>query len=133
MTLHSFWLAAAARPDALALVEPDGTEHTAGALLAQCNRTVSGLRALGLVAGDAVAVMLGNGAPLIELALACGQAGLYLTPINTQLTATEVKFILDRPFGLDDPLGRAVRDLFRSGRLPGVLLVDPRAVRRAPG
>ena len=80
MTLHSFWLAAAARPDALALVEPDGTEHTAGALLAQCNRTVS-----------------------------------------------------DRPFGLDDPLGRAVRDLFRSGRLPGVLLVDPRAVRRAPG
>lgn len=95
MTLHSFWLAAAARPDALALVEPDGTEHTAGALLAQCNRTVSGLRALGLVAGDAVAVMLGNGAPLIELALACGQAGLYLTPINTQLTATEVKFILE--------------------------------------
>ena len=94
MTLHSFWLAAAARPDALALVEPDGTPHTAGALLAQCNRTVNGLRSLGLTAGDAVAVMLSNGAPLIELALACGQAGFYLTPINTHLTSHEVAFIL---------------------------------------
>ncbi len=94
MTPSSFWIHARENPDHRALVEPDGTEHTAGALLAACNQVVHGLRALGLGAGDTVAVVLENSAPVLEVALAAGQAGIYITPINHHLTAHEVAFIL---------------------------------------
>jgi len=43
-----FWAIAAADPERVALVEADGTEHTAGQLHAACNQVVHGLRALGL-------------------------------------------------------------------------------------
>ena len=62
-----FWRAAQETPDRLALVDPDGREHTAGALLATANRITHGLRALGLGRGDVVAMVLPNGAPVIEL------------------------------------------------------------------
>ena len=52
--LDSFWNHAAADPTRLALVAPDGTEHTAGALLAACNQVSHGLRALGLSAGGVI-------------------------------------------------------------------------------
>ena len=89
-----FWNFAAKDPAALALVEPDGREHTRGALLAEANRLVHGLRALGLGPGDAVAVVLPNGAPVLELYLATFQAGLYLVPINHHLAAPEIAYIL---------------------------------------
>jgi long-chain acyl-CoA synthetase len=94
MIPSSFWNHAQAAPDHLALVEPDGTEHSAGALLAACNQVVHGLRSLGLQAGDTVAVVIANSAPILEVALAAGQAGIYITPINHHLTAHEVAFIL---------------------------------------
>jgi long-chain acyl-CoA synthetase len=89
-----FWKAAQENATALALVEPDGTEHTFGELLASCNRAVHGLRALGLSHGDTVAAMLPNGAALVELYLAALQAGWYIVPINYHLTASEVAYIL---------------------------------------
>lgn len=94
MTPSSFWNHAQANPDHLALVEADGTEHSAAALLASCNQVVHGLRALGLGPGDTVAVVLINSAAVLEVALAAGQAGIYITPINHHLTAHEVSFIL---------------------------------------
>ena len=75
-----FWRSAQETPARLALVDPDGRELTAGALLATCNRITHGLRALGLQKGDVVAMVLPNGAPVIELYLAVLQAGLYLVP-----------------------------------------------------
>ncbi len=93
--LNSFWNHAQADPDHLALVEPDGTEHTAGALLASCNQVAHGLRALGLAKGDTVATMLPNGAAVVEVALAAAQTGLYITPVNWHLVAPEVAFILE--------------------------------------
>ena len=89
-----FWSFANAHPDALAVVEPDGTEHTAGALLAAANQAVAGLRALGLERGSTFAIMLANGAPVLELFMATAQAGFYMTPINTHLAAPEVAYIL---------------------------------------
>jgi len=90
----SFWVAAAREPDRLALVEPGGRRWTAGALAARCHQLVHGLRARGLRHGDAVAVLLPNGEPLVTTLLAVMQAGWHWVPINTSLTASEAAWIL---------------------------------------
>lgn len=85
-----FWLHARQNPDAVAVIDPDGSEHTAGHILAAANRITHGLRALGLERGDAVAIMLPNGHEVIEVFMAVAQAGLYVTPLNWHLTAPEI-------------------------------------------
>lgn len=94
MSEFGFWNLAQRDPAHLALVEPDGRRISAGDLLAASNRLVHGLRALGLKPGDCIATVLPNGAPMIELYLAAGQGGWYLTPINHHLTAAEIAYIL---------------------------------------
>ncbi|MCB0962894.1 MAG: AMP-binding protein, partial [Acidimicrobiales bacterium] len=80
-----FWRLAEANPDHLALVGPDGTERTAGELLAASHRAAHGLRSLGLGAGDTVALLLPNCLELIEIYLGALEIGLYVTPINWHL------------------------------------------------
>jgi long-chain acyl-CoA synthetase len=94
MELQSFWRFADAAPDALAVVEADGTEVTAGALAASANQIVHALRALSLQPGDCLGMMLPNGREVFELFMAVAQAGWYVTPINWHLTAPEVEYIL---------------------------------------
>src|SRR5215468_2302418 len=94
MSDYGFWNLAQRDPEHVALVEPDGRVLKAGELLAASNRIVHALRQLGLRQGDCVATVLPNGAPMIELYLAAGQAGWYLTPINHHLTASEIAYIL---------------------------------------
>jgi len=94
MSELGFWKLAAADPSHLALVEPDGREIAAGDLLADANRVVHGLRALGLERSDALATVLPNGAPMLEVYLAATQAGWYLVPINHHLAAPEIAYIL---------------------------------------
>ncbi len=89
-----FWALAHEHPGKLALVDPDGTEFTAGQLLGRTNQVVHGLRALGLESGDVVATLLPNGVEVFELYLAALQAGWYLVPINHHLIAPEVAYIL---------------------------------------
>src|SRR5579862_8022507 len=95
MSEYGFWNLAQQQPARAALVEPDGQTMTAGRLFAASNRLVHGLRALGVQQGDCLATVLPNGAPMIELYLAAGQAGLYLVPINHHLTAPEIAYILN--------------------------------------
>jgi long-chain acyl-CoA synthetase len=71
----SFWQRAATDPERLAIVEPDGTCLSAGEVAARSNRLAGGLLDLGLRKGDRAAVLLPNGHPLIELALAALQSG----------------------------------------------------------
>jgi long-chain acyl-CoA synthetase len=94
MSEVGFWRVAATAPDHVALVTPDGTPVRAGELLARANRLVHAFRARGLSVGDAIAVVLPNGAPMVELYLAATQAGWYLVPINHHLTAPEIAYIL---------------------------------------
>jgi len=94
MAQYGFWNLAQKNPDHLALVDPDERKQTAGELLAAANRTVHGLRALGLQQGDVVATVLPNGAPMIELYLAAMQAGMFLVPINHHLTGPEIAYIV---------------------------------------
>ncbi len=94
MSQLGFWNLARDEPGALALVDPGGREWTRGELLAECNRIVHGLRALGLKQGDAIATVLPNGTAMLELYLAATQVGWYLTPINHHLTAPEIAYIV---------------------------------------
>ena len=95
MDVRGFWKSAQEEPDRLALVLPDERTLSAGELLAAGNRLVHGLRALGLEKGDCVAVLLPNGAANVEVLVATMQAGFYVTPINTNLAAPEVAYILE--------------------------------------
>jgi long-chain acyl-CoA synthetase len=94
MAEHGFWNYAQRDPGKLALVDPEGREWTRGELLAECNRVVHGLRAMGLAKGDCIAAVLPNAAEMFTLYLACAQAGWYLTPINWHLAAPEIAYIV---------------------------------------
>jgi long-chain acyl-CoA synthetase len=90
-----FWKHAQDDPGYLAIVDPDGTEHSAGDVLARANQLAHALRALGLKPGDAVAAVLPNGAQPFTVYLAALQTGLYYVPINYRLSAPEVAYILE--------------------------------------
>ncbi len=89
-----FWQRALADPGRVAAIEPDGTPHTAGDLLARVNQLTHGLRALGLQPGDGVAVLAPNAIAPLEVYLAALQAGWYVTPINWHFTAPEIAYIV---------------------------------------
>jgi len=94
MSELGFWKYAAEHPDSVAVIESDGSKTSAGELLQGANQVVHGLRALGLQAGDCVAMALPNSAPVLELFMAIAQSGLYLVPVNWHLTAPEIAYIL---------------------------------------
>jgi long-chain acyl-CoA synthetase len=89
-----FWRRAQADPRWIAAVEPDGTPHAAGDVLARVNQLTHGLRARGLGPGDGVAVLAPNGIAPLEVYLAALQAGWYVTPINWHFTAPEIAYIV---------------------------------------
>ena len=93
MGSKGFWRRAEEDPGWIAVVDPDGTEHTAGDLLARANQLTHALRARGLKPGDGIASLLPNGATPIEVYLAALQSGWYLTPINWHFTAPEAAYI----------------------------------------
>jgi long-chain acyl-CoA synthetase len=90
-----FWALAKETPDHLALVTPDGKELSAGELLARSNQVVHALRGFGLKPGDVVSTLLPNGQTMMELYLACLQAGWYLVPNNFHLVGAEIGYILE--------------------------------------
>jgi long-chain acyl-CoA synthetase len=89
-----FWSFARSSPSAPAVVEPSGELVSAGELLAQSDRLVHGLRALGVGRGDCVAMALPNCAEALALFMATTQAGMYLVPINWHLTGPEIAYVL---------------------------------------
>ncbi|GAA1019474.1 acyl-CoA synthetase [Acrocarpospora pleiomorpha] len=89
-----FWRIARRFPANVAAVEPDGTQVTARELLARVNRVTRLLRSLGLTHGDRVALVAANEVAALETVLACHQAGWYLVPVNTALSAAEIAHII---------------------------------------
>src|SRR5260370_18025129 len=89
-----FWKHAQDDPGYLALVDPDGTEPSAGDVLARANQLAHALHALGLRKGDAVAAVLPNGMHPFTVYLAALQTGLYYVPINYRLSPPEIAYIL---------------------------------------
>ena len=89
-----FWRRALEEPGWIAAVEPDGTAHAAGDLLARVNQLTQGLRRRGLRPGDGLAVLAPNGIAALEVYLAALQSGWYLTPVNWHFTVPEIAYIL---------------------------------------
>lgn len=85
---------ARATPDHPAIVSGSET-WTYAALEATSNRTAAVLRGLGLARGDHVASLIGNRAEAVAIAWAAWRCGVYLTPMPTGLTATEVRYLVD--------------------------------------
>src|SRR5262245_40865250 len=89
-----FWKYAQEDPEHVAIIDPDGTEHAAGDVLARANQVVAALRELGMGKGDTVAAVLPNGAHPFHLYVAALQAGFYYVPINYRLSPSEIAYIL---------------------------------------
>jgi long-chain acyl-CoA synthetase len=85
---------ASVTPDALALVTEDET-RTFAELDANANRLARALRARGVVAGDAVALVAGNRPAFVETVYACQRAGYRLTTVNWHLTGDEAAYIVN--------------------------------------
>ncbi|MFJ5774064.1 acyl-CoA synthetase [Streptomyces sp. NPDC093094] len=94
MTTPGFWTQAAQDPARTVLVTADGERWSAGRLHTAANRLVHGLRAAGLERGDALAVVLPNGAEFLTAHLAAQQAGFYLVPVNHHLVGPEIAWIV---------------------------------------
>ena len=89
-----FFSFAAAQQERLAIIEPGSRETTYRELRDRVNQLSHGLRQLGLVPGDTIAVVTHNNRTHFEVALATGQIGLYLVPINYHLAASEIAYIV---------------------------------------
>ena len=59
------------------------------------NQIVRLLRAHGVVAGDAVALLCSNRAEFLEVLLACRRGGYRFTPVNWHLTAEEANYVIN--------------------------------------
>lgn len=111
-TVLSYW--AQTTPENLALAWNGGSWSFAE-LNAECNRLARALRARGLSAGDALAIMCSN---LPEFAVVWGAAartGIRMTPVNVFLQADEAAYIVEnceaKAVILDAGLGDAVHGL----------------------
>jgi long-chain acyl-CoA synthetase len=117
-----FWRLAQAQPDWIAAVDPDGTEHPAGAVLARVNQLVHALREQGLRPGDGIASLLPNGAGALEVYLAALQGGWYFTPINWHYTAPEIAYIVGdceaKAFFADERYAAQAASAAEDARLP---------------
>jgi long-chain acyl-CoA synthetase len=94
MTDLGFWRLAASDPDRTVLVDPSGTDVSAGELLGRANQVANGMRARGLGKGDTIATLLPNSLAMLEIYLGAMQIGLYVTPINFHLVGPEVAYIV---------------------------------------
>ena len=87
--------ATARHPDAEALV--DGEQRwTWQQLAADSERVATGLRLLGVNAGDRVALLMGNRAEFVLALYAIAQLGAVAVPISTRDSAKGVAFVIDQ-------------------------------------
>ena len=121
--LHAWW--AARVPDRMALITPHG-DRTYDDLNHNVNRLARALRARGLLAGDALALMCINEPEFLEVLYASQRIGLRLTPINWHLTGEEAGYIVEnceaKAFVCSGKLGERVRVAADAGR-PGLVRI----------
>jgi fatty-acyl-CoA synthase len=81
-------------PEKVAVV-CDQQRWTYGELDSLANRTAQVLRASGLSRGDHVAMFMGNRPEILALVWAAWRSGVYLTPMPTSLTPTELAYMVE--------------------------------------
>jgi acyl-CoA synthetase (AMP-forming)/AMP-acid ligase II len=114
--------AARAAPTHVAVVDADGTPTTYGDLVAHSARLAHRLSTEGLAPGDRVAAWLDDGAPYVELYLACAMAGLVVVPVNARYTEHEARGLL-----VDSEPRAIVWSAVRDGAVEGLADVLPTA------
>jgi long-chain acyl-CoA synthetase len=83
-------------PEKPAFIMADsGQVVTFGQLEQVSNRFAQLLRAMGLVAGDRIALMLENNARFFELCIGAHRAGIIFTAISSRLTVAEAAYIIE--------------------------------------
>ncbi len=82
------------KPGAIAIHDPIGTK-TFGEINANANRIVRLLRAHGIKAGDAVALLCSNRSEFVEVLSASLRGGYRITPVNWHLNTDEVEYIIN--------------------------------------
>src|SRR5579864_7821727 len=81
-------------PPAAAILQLGEEVLTRDALFARAGRAASGFAALGVGAGDAVALLLRNDFPFFEASFGAANLGAYAVPFNWHATAHEVAYLL---------------------------------------
>ena len=96
MSANLFDLIRAATPDLdkTAMDAPDGMSLTYRQLFERSGQAANALVALGVVAGDRVAVQIDKSPDMVVLLLACLRAGAALLPLNTAYTLAELEYFL---------------------------------------
>jgi long-chain acyl-CoA synthetase len=82
------------QPDVLAIISPTGN-RTFTELNVNANRFTRALRARGLQAGDAVALLCANRPAFVEVVAGCQRGGFRLTTINWHLSGDEAEYIAE--------------------------------------
>lgn len=133
------WNIARATPDAVALIDPSGSQISYGELVSRANRLANGMRAHGLSTGDTLVIAMPNCIETVCLQFAALQIGLYLAPVNWHLTGPEIAYILGdseaKIFVADERFaesaviaareaGMAAADLFAHGFIDGFRDLD---------
>lgn len=72
----------------------EGRKITYGELESLANKIAKYLRAHGLVRGDHIALLMGNCPEILALVWGAWRAGLYITPMSTALTQTELTYLI---------------------------------------
>ncbi len=80
--------------DRPALIDEDG-ETSFAELNTRANRLINAWRAMGLNAGDVIAVYAGNCREYYEIMVAAGHTGLIYVPVNWHFTAEELAYVID--------------------------------------
>ena len=79
----------------MSLVVLDECEVARDALLLRARRAATGLAALGVTEGDAIALLLRNDFAFLEASQAAAMLGAYLVPLNWHGQSAEVRYVLD--------------------------------------
>lgn len=82
-----------ATPDRIAVVCGD-VRLTYGELEAQANRIAHVFQQQGLQRGDHIATLIGNRVEILMIVWAAWRSGLYITPMSTALTCTELAYLV---------------------------------------
>ena len=122
MASLGFWGRAQQSPDWIAAIEPDGTEHRAGDLLARVNQITHGLRALGLRPGDGIYDNEGPTQFLIDVCL--GRPAVDRAPASAGVRAVDGGLFAVGRFGtiLKSSCGATAAAVSISGARPAVHL-----------
>ena len=128
------WWIAEDHPDRPAIVDSPQGSRTYAELAGGAHQLVHLFRALGATRGDPVAVLLPNSVTIVEVSLACQEAGLAFIPLNTHLTAAELAAIMAhseaRILIIDDELTDRIADLDPEAELAVLTTSDLERDRR---